>query len=78
MGDPGPSTMASRRLPIPPKVSQVDADDLDEALVGMLGERIERSLGNLRVSSFPLKLSCCLLIGREESRTISSQRYLCY
>lgn len=41
--------MAARRLPIPPKVSQIDADDLDEALVGMLGERIGRSLGNLRV-----------------------------
>jgi peroxin-2 len=41
--------LASRRLPVPPKVSQIDADDLDEALVGMLGERIERSLGNLRV-----------------------------
>jgi len=50
MGGPGPSTLASRRLSIPPKVSQIDADDLDEALVGMLGERIERSLGNLRVS----------------------------
>ena len=49
-GDPGPSTMASRRLPIPPKQSQVDAEDLDDALVGMLGERVEKSLANFRVS----------------------------
>lgn len=42
--------MASRRLPIPPKQSQVDAGDLDEALVGMLGERVEKSLANFRVS----------------------------
>lgn len=42
--------MASRRLPIPPKQSQVDAVDLDDALVGMLGERVEKSLANFRVS----------------------------
>lgn len=50
LGDPGPSTMASRGLPVPPKVSQVDSDDLDEALVSMIGERVQRSLNNFNVS----------------------------
>lgn len=50
IGDPGPSTMESRGLAVPPKVSQIDSDDLDEALVSMLGERVQRSLANFRVS----------------------------
>jgi hypothetical protein len=48
-GDPGPSTLAARRLSTPPKQSQVDAEDLDDVLVGMLGERVQKSLANFRV-----------------------------
>lgn len=33
-----------------PKVNQVDADELDEGLAQMLGERVERSLANFKVS----------------------------
>jgi peroxin-2 len=32
------------------RVSQVDADDLDDGLVSMLGEKVERALSNFRVS----------------------------
>ncbi|CAD6572738.1 MAG: peroxisome assembly protein (Peroxin-2) [Tremellales sp. Tagirdzhanova-0007] len=38
-----------------PRVSQVDADELDEGLVSMLGEKIERSIGNFRAISLDLK-----------------------
>ena len=51
-GDPGPSTMSAGLdvpLPFAPRVSQVDADDLDESLVSMLSERVTRSLGNFNV-----------------------------
>jgi hypothetical protein len=34
-----------------PKVAQVDADELDEGLAHMLGERVERAVGNFKVSS---------------------------
>ena len=50
MGDPGPRSIASRRLAVPSKVSQVDADDLDDGLVDMIGERVHRSLGQFGVS----------------------------
>ena len=33
-----------------PKVSQVDSEDLDEGLVQMLGERVEKAFGNFKVS----------------------------
>jgi peroxin-2 len=35
--------------PRAPKVSQVDADELDEGLSQMLGERVERAVGNFKV-----------------------------
>lgn len=35
--------------PRAPKVAQVDADELDEGLVQMLGERVERAAGNFKV-----------------------------
>ena len=34
-----------------PKVAQVDADELDEGLVQMLGERLEKAVGNLKVDN---------------------------
>jgi hypothetical protein len=34
-----------------PKVNQVDAEELDEGLAHMLGERVERSLSNFKVST---------------------------
>lgn len=37
--------------PRAPKVAQVDADELDEGLVQMLGERVERAAGNFKVGS---------------------------
>jgi len=40
---------SSSRLPLPPKVSQVDADELDEGLAQMLGERVEKAVGNFKV-----------------------------
>lgn len=36
-----------------PKVAQVDSEELDEGLVHMLGERLERAAGNFKV--------CCSL-----------------
>jgi peroxin-2 len=53
---PGPEDATTSRLarhprsPAAPRVSQVDAEELDEGLVGMLAEKVERSLGLLRVS----------------------------
>jgi hypothetical protein len=50
---PGPEDATTSRhtlLPPAPRVSQVDADELDEGLVGMLAEKVERSMGILRVS----------------------------
>lgn len=52
-GDPGPSTMENRTLAQAPRVSQVDADDLDESLVSMLSERLQKSLGNFKVGVAP-------------------------
>lgn len=49
---PGPEDATTSRhvlLPPAPRVSQVDADELDEGLVGMLAEKVERSMGNIRV-----------------------------
>jgi hypothetical protein len=40
---------SSSRIPLAPKVAQVDADELDEGLVQMLGERVERAVGNFKV-----------------------------
>ena len=31
------------------KVSQIDAGELDEGLVHMLGERVEKAMGNFKV-----------------------------
>lgn len=47
---PGPEDASTSCLPPAPRVSQVDADELDEGLVGMLAEKVERSIGNFRVS----------------------------
>jgi hypothetical protein len=44
---------SSSRLPLAPKVSQVDADELDEGLAQMLGERVERAVGNFKVPPLP-------------------------
>lgn len=43
------SQTAGSNLPRAPRVSQIDADELDEGLVSMLGEKVERSMGNFRV-----------------------------
>ncbi|ODN79814.1 hypothetical protein L202_03711 [Cryptococcus amylolentus CBS 6039] len=46
-----------------PRVSQLDSDELDEALVSMLGERVSRSLDNFRSSmSWDLKPELELVI----------------
>ena len=45
--DAGPSNWQA--IPAVPRVSQVDAEDLDAALVGMLSERLEKSLGTITV-----------------------------
>jgi len=57
---------SSSRLPHPPKVSQVDADELDEGLAQMLGERVEKAVGNFKVNpSVPLFfVAVGLLVGR--------------
>ena len=47
------SRTAQSSLPKPPRVSQIDSDELDEGLVSMLGEKVERSLGNFRVRHPP-------------------------
>lgn len=47
------SSMALSRvvaLPPAPRVCQVDADELDEGLVSMLGERVDRAIINFRAS----------------------------
>ncbi|KAL7421828.1 peroxisome assembly protein (Peroxin-2) [Cryptotrichosporon argae] len=44
--DAGPSHQRGPYVPRPPRVSQVDADELDGGLVGMLAERLDRSLSN--------------------------------
>ena len=52
----GPSRLV---LPAAPRVSQIDADSLDEGLVHMLAEKVERSLVNFQVrphSLIPLVL----------------------
>ena len=55
-GDPNPddgpfsAKNVGSNLAQAPRVSQVDADELDEGLVSMLGEKVERSMGNFRVS----------------------------
>jgi peroxin-2 len=41
---------SSSRIQLAPKVAQVDADELDEGLVQMLGERVERAVGNFKVT----------------------------
>lgn len=43
----------------PPKVAQVDADELDEGLVQMLGERLERAVGNFKVCPSSALASVC-------------------
>lgn len=35
-----------------PKVNQLDADELDDALVSMLGEKVLRSIDNFKVSEY--------------------------
>ena len=40
---------SSSRIPLAPKVAQVDAEELDEGLVQMLGERVEKAVGNFKV-----------------------------
>ncbi|WVQ99378.1 hypothetical protein IAU59_006511 [Kwoniella sp. CBS 9459] len=52
---PGESPSESSRsaLATAPRVNQIDADDLDSALVGMLSEKLGRSLDNFK-SSFSL------------------------
>ena len=49
---PGPEDAEPSSVPldVTSKVSQIDADDLDESLVGMLSEKVERALGNFTVS----------------------------
>ncbi|ORY34007.1 Pex12 amino terminal region-domain-containing protein [Naematelia encephala] len=44
------ASSSRNRLPSAPRVSQVDADELDEGLVSMLGERVEKALGNFQSS----------------------------
>jgi hypothetical protein len=44
----GPSR--AQRYPSAPRVSQIDADELDEGLVSMLGEKVGQALGNFKVS----------------------------
>lgn len=39
-----------------PKVAQVDSEELDEGLVQMLGERLERAVGNFKVGPIPLSI----------------------
>lgn len=59
---PGPAEASSSRHPMrnsphvasAPKISQIDAGELDEGLVHMLGERLERAVGN-----FPVRPSLC-------------------
>jgi peroxin-2 len=54
---------SSSRIPLAPKVAQVDADELDEGLVQMLGERVEKAVGNFKVPPFPsAKYDCRLII----------------
>jgi peroxin-2 len=43
------SSRVTLDLPKAPKVSQVDADELDEGLSQMLSERVERAVGNFKV-----------------------------
>jgi peroxin-2 len=43
------SSRVTLNHPRAPKVAQVDADELDEGLVQMLGERVERAAGNFKV-----------------------------
>ena len=76
-GDPGPSTLAARRLPIPPKQSQADAEDLDEALVGMLGERVEKSLANFRVGHTDHEWGFLAHCRAEQATTSSQSSILC-
>jgi hypothetical protein len=40
----------TQSYPSAPRVSQVDADELDEGLVSMLGEKVGQALGNFKVS----------------------------
>jgi peroxin-2 len=53
---------SSSRLPLAPKVAQVDADELDEGLVQMLGERVEKAVGNFKVPPSPSARGNCMLI----------------
>jgi peroxin-2 len=48
--------------PRAPKVAQVDADELDEGLVHMLGERVERAVGNFKVSYRHLETSWVIVM----------------
>jgi peroxin-2 len=43
------SSRVTLNHPRAPKVAQVDADELDEGLVQLLGERVERAVGNFKV-----------------------------
>lgn len=56
------SSRVTLNYPRAPKVAQVDADELDEGLAQMLGERVERAAGNFKVcnqSSSGWKLMRC-------------------
>jgi peroxin-2 len=53
---------SSSKIPLAPKVAQVDAEELDEGLVQMLGERVEKAVGNFKVPPIPRERSECMLI----------------
>jgi len=55
---------SSSRLPLAPKVAQVDADELDEGLVQMLGERVEKAVGNFKVHPLFVVVDIGSLAGR--------------
>ena len=64
---------SSSRHASAPRVSQVDAEELDNALVGMLGEKIGRALSNFRVSTALLG-GCFADYNRTWRRSTSSPR----
>ena len=58
--DAGPSRLRDLQthqtipFPLVPKVSQIDAENLDESLVGLLSEKVETALGNFSVGLYRL------------------------
>lgn len=58
-----------------PKVNQLDADELDDALVSMLGEKVLRSIDNFKVSKCQHQTFLTLIhMFSQERHGISSPR----